>query len=60
MLATLLTWALTGANRKKQPARHPVQAAAVAIMDELMPNLIHSIWDSIFRVSASTSYRSCN
>ena len=58
MLATLLTWALTGANRKKaNPADAQYQqAAAVAIMDELMPNLIHSIWDSILGPGTSTSY----
>jgi acyl-homoserine lactone acylase PvdQ len=58
MLGQLRSWYLAGAHRRKT---HPgdsqyAHAAAVAIMDELQPNLIRAFFDPIFAAGGIGSY----
>ncbi len=57
MLTQLQTWAETGAHRHKAKAGDTqyAHAAAVAISDEVMTNLIHALYDPILAAGGSGS-----
>ncbi len=57
MLQQLAGWVTAGANRKKAAAGDTqyAHASGVAIADELVPNLIHAIYDSLLAAGGSGS-----
>ena len=57
MLTQLQTWLAAGAHRRKaaQGDTQYAHAAAVAIMDELIPNLIRALYDPILAGGGTTS-----
>ncbi|MDT4921833.1 MAG: hypothetical protein QOI15_2735, partial [Pseudonocardiales bacterium] len=59
MLATLQTWIDGGAHRVKAAAADTQydHAAAVAITDELIPNVIHALYDGILAAGGSSANR---
>ena len=57
MISLLQTWVDSGAHRHKAAATDTEyqQAAAVAISDELIPDLVHAIWDPLLSGGGSAA-----